>query len=352
MNSKTLNLSKGKLSGWLLVLFFLLVVLTSLYSELFQAPLQEFDAKKLASNPLKTELLEGIKSLNVSNNQGAYQLDRDPDAQDFNDDGLEDETQDVAWTLVTPFTNAAKPAVIEQIFDLLKKINPKNAFQYEPINLSNFALDKPHLILMLKTEKGRETRVSFGLENEETKSSYIAIENIESKMIYVLPPLTQNLSTITLGNILDSKVFLGHNNNLEIVEIYKGKDLDKDPLVVILKKDQIWYGPNYEAANNGRVNDFLAKLFAIKSLMILDKLSDEASLELEKMRLDPEETIVLKNKSNSGVAYTISKPTADIPGIRFDRKSVVIWVSNRPHPYLVGKESLNSLATKQSYFDD
>ncbi|MFZ4715064.1 MAG: DUF4340 domain-containing protein [Bacteriovoracaceae bacterium] len=352
MNSKTVGIKKDTLSIWLLLAFCLLIAVTTLYSELFQAPLQEFDAKKLASNPIKVELLEGIKSAELTNAQGIFHLERDPDATDLNNDGLDDETRDLAWSMTSPYTNGARAQVLEQIFELLRKLSPKKAFQHEPINLANFTLDKPIFTLKLQTEKGKTVLFSMGLTNNETGTTYVAVESAELKNIYAIAKTESPLGTIGAGSIIDSKIFMGHNSNLDIIEVYKGKELDKDPLLVLLKKDQAWYGANYEGMNAEKVQDFLDKLFSIKSLMILDKVSEEGQEELEKLRLEPEITMILKNRSNSGVAYTISNSVSSLPGVKLDRKSTIIWVSNRTFPYLVGRENLNSIFNvKQNNFD-
>jgi hypothetical protein len=352
MNSKTVGINKGALSLWLLFAFCLLVGITTLYSELFQAPLKEFDAKKLATNPLKIELLEGIKSIEFTNSQGNFHFEKDPDSVDLNNDGLDDETKDLAWMMTSPYTNGAKPQVIEEIFEFLRKLSPKKAYQFEPINLTNFSLDKPLLSFNLLTEKAKNVNLTLGLTNNETETTYVGIDGKDQKNIYAIAKTELNIMNSGVGAMIDNKIFMGNNLNLDIIEIYKGKELDKDPQLVLLKKDQQWYGANYEGVSTEKVQDFLEKIFSVKSLMILDKLNDEGQEEVAKLRADPEVTVILKNRSNSGVAYTISQAISSLPGVKLDRKSAIIWVSNRAYPYLVGKESLNTLISgKQNNFD-
>jgi hypothetical protein len=352
MNSKTVGINKGALSLWLLLAFCLLVGITTLYSELFQAPLREFDAKKLATNPLKIELLEGIKSVDLTNSQGSFHFEKDPDSSDLNNDGLDDETKDLAWMMTSPYTNGARSQIVDEIFEFFRKLSPKKAYQFEPINLTNFSLDKPLIKFNLVTEKGKTVTISVGLTNNETETTYVGVETKEQKNIYAISKTELTLANVGVGAMIDNKIFMGNNQNLDIIEIYKGKELDKDPQLVLLKKDQQWYGANYEGVSSEKVQDLLEKIYNVKSLMILDKLNDEGQEEIDKLRADPEVTVILKNRSNSGVAYTISQAVNSLPGVKLDRKSAIIWVSNRAYPYLVGKESLNSIITsKQNNFD-
>lgn len=337
---------KNHISSYLLLLFILLLVSSALYSHFFQAPIEQFDAKKLEFNPLKKELIEGIKSIEITNKFGTFLLQKDPDSVDFNGDGFDDETHDLAWIIKTPavtgILSGAKAGTINLILTDLRNMITKKSYRYDEINLSNFVLDKPTLAIKLATEKENQTALGLGLINNDKKVQYLGFQGEKSE-IYEINHFNWGIEGLALANLLDSKVFLGNNKNIETVEIYRGKNLDVDPIMALLNKDQTWYDASYEALSDKKVQDFLKKLFSIKSNVILDQLTEEAQAAVDAQLEKPTYTLILKNKANDGVAYTISDVISFIPGVKMDRKSVIISVSNRPHPYLIGKESLPNL---------
>lgn len=333
---------KNHLSSYLLLLFILLLISSALYSHFFQAPIEQFDAKKLEFNPLKKELIEGIKQIEFTNKVGTFILQKDPDSVDFNGDGFDDETHDLAWIIKSPILSGAKAGTVNLIMTDLRNIVTKKSYRYDDINLSNFTLDKSTLTLKLTTEKEAHTTATLGLTNTDKQVQYLGFQGEKSE-IYEINLFNWGIDTLTLSNLIDSKIFLGNNKNLETLEIYRGKNLDVDPLMAILKKDQTWYDSSYESLSEKKVQDFLNKLFTIKSIMILDQLSEEGQAAIDAQMEKPMYTLILKNKSNDGVAYTISDAFSFIPGVKMDRKSIIISVSNRPHPYLIGKESLPNI---------
>lgn len=320
----------------------LLLVSSALYSHFFQAPIEQFDAKKLEFNPLKKELIEGIKLIEFTTKAGTFVLQKDPDSVDFNGDGLDDETHDLAWMIKSPILAGAKAGTVNLVLTDLRHIVTKKSYRYDDINLSNFILDKPTMTIKMTTEKENHTTIALGLINSDKQVQYLGFQG-EKAEIYEVSVFNWGIESLALANLLDSKIFLGNNKNLETLEIYRGKNLDIDPLMAILNKDQTWYDSSYEALSEKKVQDFLKKLFNLKSVMILDQLSEEAQTTIDGLMEKPTYTLIIKNKSNDGVAYTISDVVSFLPGIKMDRKSIIISVSNRPHPYLIGKETLPNL---------
>lgn len=352
MNSKTIFLKSKEFSFILLGAALFLLGVAILYSEFFHAPIEEIDAKKLATNPLKSEILSGIESIEIVALDSSFKLEKDSGSSDFNQDGIDDDTGASSWLISAPLIHPGRPEQIQYLLNLLKNLSPKQAFQYDEINLNNLGLANPQISLKIKSNNQNETILNIGLKNQNENLIFISILQNSKKQIYGLPIEQFNIDNINVTQFLDSKIVLGNNKNLEIIEIYQGKNLDTDPQVVLLRKDQVWYGPNYEALNEKRTADFLLNLFKIKSLFILDKVNNEGQDILDKALEKPNFTMVIKNKNNNGIVYTFSEPINYFPDVKIDRKAVIVWVSNRKQAYLVGKEEVQSINNKQSYFKD
>jgi hypothetical protein len=352
MNSKSISLKGKQISLLLLGAFIMLLAVTIIYSELFHAPLEEMDAKKLALNPLKQELLAGITKITIQSPNNLFSLEKDPGTSDFNNDGMDDDTQFPSWYVSEPMINPARPEQIQKLIYFLKNIAPKQAFQYDDINLANLELQNSPNMITIKTASNDETTIKIGIKNQTEKLVFLAIEQKAKKQILGIPLELVNFDILGLSQFLDSRILLGNNSSIEIIELYQGKNLDTDPKAVLLKKDQLWYGPNYDSLNDKEVQKFLTNLFKIKSLFILDKASNETQDTLDKLRESITMTIIIKNKNNNGIAYSFSEPISYFPEVKLDRKAVVVWASNRKHPYLVGKEEVTPLNIKQNDFRD
>ena len=99
--------------------------------------------------------------------------------------------------------------------------------------------------------------------------------------------------------------------------------------------------------STSKTNNFLTKLQLIKSEIILDKVPDQLSSELNKYLNNPTKLISLEETNGNITTYKISRPiTINIPELRIKRnQKILIQSSNRNFPFVVSKDVLSLLST-------
>lgn len=327
----------------------LLVSFVCLYAELFKEPLPEFDTNKLNSNPLKLMLIEGINQIKISNKNGQFTLIRDIGYSDSNLDGIDDESKSPTWLLEAPVLSALRPDAIKHIIYSLQNISIKKQFSYDEINLTHLNLKEPLATIEVVSEKNKKAIIGIGLINNDDKSQFISVVS-EKNDIFQINLQNFSLENFSLNNLIDPLVFLGLNNNLEIIEIYKGRNLDTDPNIALIKKDQFWYDQLFNKLNDKTTKSFLQKLFFTKTQIVLDQISEKLQVELNSLYENPAFTIIIKHKNNNGISYSVSDVVSNLSDIKLEEKSVIIWASNRPFPLVVKKDILNTLNIKPNEF--
>lgn len=333
--------NKNILSSLFMGTFILTLFACALLSELFQAPASDnYDLDKYRNVFTLSEFSQA-QSLEIENRLGVFRLIKDPHP-------LTNE-----WDLLYPRELPASSSVVQDIFNALSQAKIRRVYTKDQINMSNFSLNTPLISLRIKDGPHNKT-IKIGLINPRDGSTYIT--STDKDAIYHVDSLDISLETIGLADIVDSNVISFNQENISRIEIYRGPKEDNRPLLVISldpnSQSKKWISESNDektTLDETRVHKFLDQISNIRSQFILDKRNPELESSIERILNRPYYTFQLYDHNMRKVSYeTSGLLSSPLPSIRLEsNQNFLIRASNRKHPYIVSKNALSILETKQ-----
>jgi len=314
---------KSTISYWLISLFTVILVISAIFSEFFQAPRltsRELEKYRFLFNTVE---LDTIKTLKITNRIGTFHLSKDHRQQ---------------WLLDFPRNLHANSKTVENIMTSLKKIKIRKIYNLDPINKANFSLDTPLITITLGYAKGVEKILRMGLINPIDNSTYLTLSGKDA--IYHVDSIQGSIEANDLSDFIDSKIIHYPSSQLQSLKIFRGKRL-VNPQLSFTKKDTLWYDDLGKNLDEGNINTFLSHLYELNSQMILDRRTASLEKSLQKYLQSPLYTMIINFGEKNIITYTISSLVSSLEGLKIDkRQAFIVKISNRKHPYLLAKENL------------
>jgi hypothetical protein len=323
---------RPSLSTFLVVFFFLILLFLGLFAEVFESQTPEVDIAQIYANPVPINELQRLKSLKLINKHGTFVFEN-TDAE-----GL----LAGPWQMLEPQALRLKSDVIAKIIDALNVIRVRNFHRLEPINITSFSLDNPTLTMLFTNTRNKNFEIKMGLINPIDNSAYLSLSSQDQ--IYQIDPIEMALESYDLSQLVESKVLAVNTDSLQSLEIYGQAGLT----FKLLKKDAQWLDQNGELLQETKVKKFFERLEQINSFSILDKLTTDQQIFMEKAMATP--SYSLKLISSQGVrTYVVGQVPGQIPGMNVVRANTFALSTDEKQSFvLIDKDELKVFTTKSS----
>jgi hypothetical protein len=297
------------------------------FAEVFQAPPNPQDLVQLIQNPIPMERLKSLKRLTFTNKMGNFKFENSH--PDFDLDG--------PWQMTEPTNIRARKDFFLKVMKTLDEVQVRHTHRADPINIQSFSLDKPLFSLVFETIKGAPVAISFGLINPIDNSTYFIIEGHD--WIYQSTALTLALEAVTPDELLDSKALALNSDLISMIEISAAPF--QKPQLRALKVSDIWQDEMDRPLDNKKINRLINDLQSIKSYMVLDKLTETQSGELEKIMTEPQWKLKIAQRDYTE-SFFISKPIDEVLDFKLEkRNSLLFYREGTLAPIVLSPEQVN-----------
>lgn len=321
--------SKSSISTWLTVLFTFSLLILLGFSELFQNTTQNKKSLGLLSNPIRADIMANIKTIRIKNRMGSFTLNQ----------------QNGQWILKEPRVMPAHVDTINQVLEALNNVQVDTIHQYEPINIQNFSLDNPIMVIDLYSKLEEKLQIKVGLINPINNTSYLTVEG--QKTIFQIEVLKHGIELKSLSDFIESSIFSPPVNQISQFHLFhRGQRESHNSLVL---KGNEWTSKRYKKINNEAVKKKLNNILNIKTHMIVDKQDEKLQNFISNYLKDPLYTIKVTTKNNKNITYNITGLIKALPELKLDKRQYFIMTaSDRQYPYIIDKQYLDEFIIRYS----
>lgn len=309
------------ISTWLILSFTLGVLILLAYSEIFQNSLTKNDFEKFSTNPVSSDILDNIKTIQFKNRLGKFTITRD---------------QNENWLLIAPRKMPAKAKTIYKILDAFRDLPIKTLHQYEPINLQSFSLDRPIILIDFFTKLDEQVSVKVGLVNPINSTSYLTVSGKD--VIYQTDILKNKLELLDLSDFINSNIFSHDIENITKFDVYHGKQNQSYNTLELIGIN--WISKRYKTISQENVNKTLLEILNIKSHMIIDTKDEKLINFINNYLKNPRYRVVV-HEGDKKVIYTVSQLIKSVPELKLEKKQYfIVKSSERQFPHVIDKKYL------------
>lgn len=330
----SINLGKSRLqaSTFVIFLFFVIVSLMAVYSEIFQTRKPDIDLTQIYTNPFSEAFLNTANKIEIKNRLGSFTLQKNK---------LQDNIE--KWFLTKPRNLEANKNNVLKILKDLQSFDIRKIYEMDKINISNFSLNQP-LVEMKLSSDINSLQVNIGLINPVNNSAYISFPHINK--IFQITNFNYHLESIVMSNLIDASVFDFELSHIELLEIYT--DNTKTPFFKITKSGEYWLDKKSNQLDPDKVQTLLTSILALKTLIILDERSEKTEKLIKRYTQYPLYRVRYKNlgKFNEVIVTNILNKTADLKVER--KKHFIIHNPTKKHPFILRKEFLKIFNQRES----
>lgn len=309
------------ISTWLILSFTLGVLTLLAYSEIFQNSLTKNDFEKFSTNPVSSDILDNIKTIQFKNRLGKFTITRD---------------QNENWLLIAPRKMPAKAKTISKILDAFRDLPIRTLHQYEPINLQSFSLDRPIMLIDFFTKLDEQVSVKVGLVNPINSTSYLTVSGKD--VIYQTDILKNKLELLDLSDFINSNIFSHDLENITKFDVYHGEQNQSYNTLEL--KGNNWISKRYKTISQENVNKTLLEILNLKSHMIIDT-KDEKLLNFINNYLKSPRYKVIVHEGTKKVIYTVTQLIKSVPELKLEKRQYfIVKSSERQFPHVIDKKYL------------
>jgi hypothetical protein len=321
--------SKSSVASWMSFIMMLSLLVLLGFSEFFQNTTQDKKTLDLLSNPIRADIMANIKTIRIQNRIGNFTLNQ----------------QNNQWILKEPRVMPAKVETINKILEALKNVNINTIHQHEPINIQNFSLDRPIMVIDLYSKLEETLQINVGLINPINNTSYITVSGNDT--IFQIELLKNNLELFNLSDFIESSIFSTPIKDIANFSLFRrGASEAHNSLT---KQGVEWSSKKYKKISNKSVEKRLNKLFNIKTHMIVDKQDEKLQNFISNYTQSPLYTIKIKTTSNKNITYQITSLIKALPELKLSKKQYFIMTaSDRQYPYIIEKQYLKEFVLRYS----
>ena len=328
---------KNLLSIWVLILFFCVLFISALISDIFQTPRTSHLELPHHQNLFEDTYLNSLKGISLKNNLGHFHLKKN------------NQDPDTPWHLNSPRQMPANLEKITTLLSILKDIKIKKIFQKDKINIQSFSLDNPSLEISLFDNTGGESILHFGLTNPMNNLTYVTLST--QKAIYHIDALHSSLPNLDYSHFVDSRIFTLNPQNITSLTIFRGKKGKNSLVLQLQKKGENWAGRRGTLLNKTKVSNFIQSIVEIRSLFIIDKKDEKMQKQLQRAIDRPLYTIEIKGQGGRGHQYIASALIGTLPGLKLEKwQNFAMTASNREFPYVLNKKVLKNFSKREGNF--
>ncbi len=320
-------------SNIILFLFLILVSLTAIFSEIFQKP-TKITTELIEHAKLFTEADVGqTKQISLKNKSGEYLFEK------------KENDQTSSWQMVAPREISANSFFIEKLFNALTAIKVKKILPDQPINNSNFSLDKPTANLRLIDQNGKAINIQVGLMNTIDNSTYLKVSGRDG--IYHVEAPSPSLENVTILDLIESQVI-----SIDLKTIISLKISHNQKTVFeIRNKDGNWLDSENNQLTTEKLNDYFQELSDLKSSFILDKQTEAQTKQIHSLVKNAEYTLTIEDNQKNSTEYRISGIIKSLSDVDLKNEEYfVVTTSSSSTAYVVKKEFLEILNKKTDLF--
>ena len=290
--------------------FGLILSALAFFAEVFQGPPVPQDLTQLIQNPIPLEKLNQLKSVGFTNKMGSFKFENAH--PQFELDG--------PWQMIQPTNIKARKDFFVKVLKSLSDIQVRHTHRADTINLQSFSLDKPLFSFVFETKEGSLIHVSFGLINPIDNSTYFSLS--DSEMIYQSNTLSLPLESVTPDELLDSKALALNNEMVSMIEIQVAPFQSSQ--LKVNKIADIWQDNAGKQMDVRKLDRYINDLQNIKSYMVLDKLSNLASAELDKIISNPNWKLKIAQREYTETFF-VAGPLNEIGDLKLDRPNSLLF---------------------------
>lgn len=327
---KTANFtSKSSMATWLTLAMALSLFVLLGFSEFFQNITQDKKTLDLLSNPIRADIMANIQTIRIKNRIGNFTFSQ----------------QDGQWLMKEPRVMPAKIKTINQVLEALNNVNINTIHQYEPINIQNFSLDRPIMVIDLYSKLEETLQIKVGLINPINNTSYITVSG--NQTIYQIELLKNNIELLNLSDFIESSIFSTPID--EVAEFHLFRRGVAESHNSITKKSDEWTSKKYKKITKANVDKKLNDIFNIKTHMIVDKQDEKLQNFISNYIETPLYTIKIKTKNNKNISYQITTLIKALPELKLSKRQYFIMTaSDRQYPYIIEKQFLDEFIIRYS----
>jgi len=323
MNYHSLK-TRNIVSTWMSLFFFLILCSYLGFIEFFKDSKIEVLATNLLKDPINKEIINDVYSIRFKNRIGDFSIQKNQ--------------EDESWTMKEPRVMPAQNKTMNSILKSLSQIHVKTIYEFEPINIQSFSLDKPVMEIDLFTKSFGKIKLKMGLINPIDNTSYLTVSG--HNHIFQVEILQGKMEKLELSNFIDSQVFSSDIDDVISFKLFRGKT--KEVLNNLTFSREQWNSQKYNTIDTTNTMKKIENILSIKTHMIIDKQNDELKTYIQNYLDNPIYTIEVKTKSNKMIKYTISSLIKGITELKLDKKNYFLMTaSDREYPYVIGKEYLD-----------
>lgn len=328
-------MSKRKIaSNIILFLFFILVAIAALLSDIFQSPIKTGSQVIEQAKLFASKDLDQIKRISLKNKSGEYVFERNP------------KNQITPWHMVSPRDISANSLFIEKLFTSLSVMKVKKVFPDEKINNSNFSLDKPTSTLSLIDQNGKTIVISVGLMNTIDNSTYLKIQGRSG--IYQVEAPSVSLENASILDLIESQIISIDLETIVAFKIFHSNKKNTNPQLEIKKKNGAWFDHEGNALSVEKIDDYFQDLSSLKSSFIIDKQTDSQKRQINNLSHNALYIVSVEDNKGNTIDYNISGLIREMSDIDLKNEEYfVVTISNNTTSYVVKKE-FHDLFNKKS----
>jgi hypothetical protein len=283
-------------------------------------------------NPIHPSFLAAIQKIELKNHLIQVRLEK----KSIN------ENSKATWMLLAPKKLTANNVIIEGILDSLKNIRVKKIFEKDQLNLSNYSLQDPLVSLILSDSLNHVLTLSIGMVNPIDNSAYMMVS--DSNKIFQTEILSSSIENLGLADFIESYIISLASEDIVEINIFQ----NKNKLMQLSKTGDSWVNQNDVLLANEKVDDYLAKLFSLKSQMILDEVAPSALGTIKKYMQSPSYLLEIRDKHDNKKTYEFSSVIdQDIAELKLSKdKHVVVKASDQEKPHIIDKTYIDLFTIK------
>lgn len=309
------------------MVFFILLSGAALLTDIFHTPVKTSVEASGMATLYKARELDFVTKITLKNKSGIYVFDKI------------EKNQISPWHLSSPRSVTANSIFIEKLFNSLITIKIKNIFPNDPINKSNFSLEKPNAsVIMEGAAPNTAITLDIGLLNTIDNTTYVKVSSRNN--IYQVEVPSVSLENATILDLIESKIF---SIDLESINSFKVSFHNKSSSEInIHKKNNTWVNNEDTLLAQDKVDEYFQDLSTIKSSFVLDSQTDQQKKQISSLSRNPDITLTAKDNKGNIITYRISSliynfPDLDLKGSPY----FVVSISNNQTAYIVKKEFLD-----------
>jgi hypothetical protein len=326
------SLIRPSLSTILVVFFFFILLFLGLFAEVFETQTPEVDIAQIYANPIPASNLKQLRNLRLVNKHGTFLFENTHPNGDLQG----------PWQMLEPQSLKLKGDIVSKIIDALSAVRVRNFHRLEPINISSYSLDNPTLTLFFTNAQNRIYEIKVGLINPIDNSAYLTLTGQDQ--IYQIDPIEMALEGYDLAQLVESKVLALNVDSLQALEIYNEGQLK----LKLLRKEDQWLDQSATILSEQKVKKFFERLEQMKSFSILDKVTSEQKIFMEKTMAQA--GWGLKLITGQGVrSYVIGQVRGQIPGTEISKNEIFALSTDDLQSFvLIERSELAVLNTKMA----